>query len=304
MRTILLALALGLPIALFFAWVFELTPEGIKKEEDVDRSRPTTHETGRKLDFIIIGLLAVALAYFVVDKTTQSPDAGTVGSIAVLPFTTQQPEHRDAAQSWIERALAIAPEDPRLQLLLGEYLYTGYLDYDAALAALDKAQRGMPGSARVYLNRGAVLRRRGDIDNAIEAFDKAQLFDPRDVFTAAHHVFTFLYTGDVAGARRQGDRVRALPTATSVHIGFTKYVDLFLLGDTTSMADFLRSRSDVDLGPEDQLKVFVPFLERRYDDALIALREFPDPIMEQHNLWTHSFVRARAARSRGTRRGA
>ena len=58
-------LLLGFPLALFLAWAFELTPEGIKKEKDVDRSRSITHLTSRKLDFAIIGMLVFALAYFI-----------------------------------------------------------------------------------------------------------------------------------------------------------------------------------------------------------------------------------------------
>ena len=59
---------LGFPLALIFACAFELTPEGIKRAEEVTPAESITHLTGRKLDFIIIGLLAVAVAYFAVDK--------------------------------------------------------------------------------------------------------------------------------------------------------------------------------------------------------------------------------------------
>ena len=48
----------GFPFALFFAWAFELTPEGLKREHEVDRSDSVTHITRRKLDFAIIGMLA------------------------------------------------------------------------------------------------------------------------------------------------------------------------------------------------------------------------------------------------------
>jgi hypothetical protein len=51
----------GFPLALIFAWAFELTPEGIKREAEVDRTEPITHVTGRKLDLAIIGPLAVAV---------------------------------------------------------------------------------------------------------------------------------------------------------------------------------------------------------------------------------------------------
>ena len=59
---------LGFPLALILAWAFELTPEGIKRESAVDSDKSTTRTKGRKLDFAIIGLLAVAVVYFAVDK--------------------------------------------------------------------------------------------------------------------------------------------------------------------------------------------------------------------------------------------
>lgn len=95
-QAVLVLLALGLPLALFFAWAFEMTPEGIKKEKNVDRSVPPTHGTRRKLDVMIIAVLSVGLAYFAVDKflidTTQEPKQSLLpvvtakASIAVLPF--------------------------------------------------------------------------------------------------------------------------------------------------------------------------------------------------------------------------
>jgi hypothetical protein len=68
---------LGLPLILVFAWAFELTPEGIKLEKHVDREKSITAQTGRKLDFIIIVVMAVALIYMVADKFVASPEATT-----------------------------------------------------------------------------------------------------------------------------------------------------------------------------------------------------------------------------------
>ena len=67
-QAILLLLVIGFPVAIIFAWAFELTPEGLKKEKDVDRSESITHITGRKLDFIVIGVLVVAVGFLLVDK--------------------------------------------------------------------------------------------------------------------------------------------------------------------------------------------------------------------------------------------
>jgi TolB-like protein/Tfp pilus assembly protein PilF len=83
-------LILGFPVAIFLAWAYELTPEGLKREHEIDRSRSITHVTGRKLDFIIIGAMALALLYFVVthdwrgEQQTVAP--GEITSIVVLPL--------------------------------------------------------------------------------------------------------------------------------------------------------------------------------------------------------------------------
>jgi len=96
LRILVLFVILGFPLALIFAWAFELTPAGLKKEKDVVRSESITHITGRKLDFIIIGVLAVALVFFASthrwgSESANSLDmaktvAGGEQSIAVLPF--------------------------------------------------------------------------------------------------------------------------------------------------------------------------------------------------------------------------
>jgi TolB-like protein/lipoprotein NlpI len=64
MQVFMLAIGVGFPVALILAWAFEMTPEGIKRERDVDRAKSITRQTGRKLDFAIIGVLAIGLVYF------------------------------------------------------------------------------------------------------------------------------------------------------------------------------------------------------------------------------------------------
>ncbi|MEM7281945.1 MAG: hypothetical protein AAF438_09990 [Pseudomonadota bacterium] len=59
---------LGFPPAVIFAWVFELTPEGIKREREVEMNRSITTSTGRKLDIISITALVVGLAVFGLQK--------------------------------------------------------------------------------------------------------------------------------------------------------------------------------------------------------------------------------------------
>jgi TolB-like protein len=103
-KGILMLLAIGFPLALFLAWAFELTPEGIKRDGEVDSAQSIAHTTGRKLDRVIIGVLAVAVVYFVADKWLDS-DGQPVGdssivaierSIAVLPFSNRSAVLEDA----------------------------------------------------------------------------------------------------------------------------------------------------------------------------------------------------------------
>ena len=63
MQVFMLALAIGFPLAIFFAWAFEMTPEGVKRESEVDRSKSITPTTGRKMDRIIILFLAMAVVF-------------------------------------------------------------------------------------------------------------------------------------------------------------------------------------------------------------------------------------------------
>ena len=67
-KMLIVFLALGLPVALFLAWAFELTPEGVKRDRDVDRSQMPTAGAGRKHNAFIITILAIAVLFFALDK--------------------------------------------------------------------------------------------------------------------------------------------------------------------------------------------------------------------------------------------
>jgi hypothetical protein len=67
-KLLLAFLAIGLPIALLLAWAFELTPEGIKKESDVQRSSVATHRPDRRFNWIMVALVAIAVLIYAWDK--------------------------------------------------------------------------------------------------------------------------------------------------------------------------------------------------------------------------------------------
>ncbi len=95
-QTYVIVVVAGFVASLVLAWVFELTPEGVKLEKNVDRAESITPRTGRKLDFIFIALLVIALGVSVSLNVTGMRDAQVAPlaavdrlSIAVLPFTSR-----------------------------------------------------------------------------------------------------------------------------------------------------------------------------------------------------------------------
>ena len=92
MQTVMMVLAAGLPLAVIFAWAFEMTPEGIKKEKDVDRTQSITSTTGRKLDRMIIGILTVTVAYLLIDKLVlQDSTPAPTETVQSVPVETETP---------------------------------------------------------------------------------------------------------------------------------------------------------------------------------------------------------------------
>ncbi len=111
-RTIVVLLAIGFVPAVIFSWVFELTPQGLKREDDVAPEQSITPQTGRRMDRMIIVVLVLALGYFAFDKFALAPrrEAALVSSavpnesksvvpeksIAVLPFENLSEEKANA----------------------------------------------------------------------------------------------------------------------------------------------------------------------------------------------------------------
>jgi TolB-like protein len=101
---VVMLLILGFIPALIFAWVYEMTPEGLKREVDVDRTESQTPETGKKINTVIVVLLVIAIGGLIADRlmpeTTVVEDSVIADSaeapidnlsIAVLPFADLSP---------------------------------------------------------------------------------------------------------------------------------------------------------------------------------------------------------------------
>jgi len=111
MQMLIVGLIVGFPVALVFAWAFELTPQGVKRTESVTDGESITGETGRKLDVAILGVLVLVagLAIFQIFRPT--------APVSVTPGTAlTQPEQESAATEPVateqENSIAVLPFDP------------------------------------------------------------------------------------------------------------------------------------------------------------------------------------------------
>ena len=156
-------LLLGLPLALFFAWAFEMTPDGIKREKDVDRSQSVTQKTGRKLDRISIGVLVLAVGVLLTERFIPVDESAPVAvepadveivsssqSIAVLPFVNMSDDKDYFADGLSEELLNLLAKIPDLKVAgrTSSFAFKGRNDDFAAIGDALKVEHVLEGSVR------------------------------------------------------------------------------------------------------------------------------------------------------------
>ncbi len=104
-RIVVIVLAIGFPLVLVFSWLYELTPEGLQLERDVDRSRSVVHHTGKKLDRAIIVVLVLALGYFAFDKFVLDPQR----DIDITESARQEGRTEALVESYGDHSIAVFP---------------------------------------------------------------------------------------------------------------------------------------------------------------------------------------------------
>lgn len=124
LKTLLALFLVGFPFALFFAWAFEMTPEGLRKEKDVDRSQSITSQTGHKLDRSIIVVLILGLGYFAWDKFLNIP----VSSVESSQLVVANADDDTDSNLPTDNSIAVLPFDNRSSQQEDEFFTTGIHD--------------------------------------------------------------------------------------------------------------------------------------------------------------------------------
>jgi TolB-like protein/Flp pilus assembly protein TadD len=134
LQALMLVVGLGFVAALVIAWAYELTPDGIKKESEVDRSQSIVGTTGKKLDRIIIGFLVLAVAVLLIERS-MSPQKGSEpfseaeNVSAETSTASSAPSPQDAAASEVNNnSIAVLPFANRSKLDDDEFFTDGIHD--------------------------------------------------------------------------------------------------------------------------------------------------------------------------------
>jgi len=242
-------LILGFPLALFFAWAFELTPEGLKKDREVDRSESITHTTSRKLNFTIIGLLVLALGYFAYHRFTLSAEhevalseakkeavdtkagdsAKSDKSIVVLAFVnmSNDPDQEYFSDGISEELLNLLSKNPDLRVIsrTSAFYFKGKNATIADIASELDVTFVLEGSVRKAGNQvritAQLIEARTDTHLWSETYDR----ELKNIFAVQDEISTAIV---VALKDKLGLQIEAVPHA--IGMANTEAYDAFLRG--------------------------------------------------------------------------
>jgi len=207
MKFLLVVGALGFPFAIFFAWAFELTPDGIKKEVEIKPEESITAHTGQKLNYAIIVLLAFSLSYFVYESrfktapdeanvsitTTESDNAPAENStlyagtsIAVLPFVnmSSDPEQEYFSDGISEEILNVLAKIPNLQVTSrsSAFAFKGQQINISKVAETLGVKHVLEGSVRKSNNRVRITAQLIEADTDVHLWSETYDRELNDIF--------------------------------------------------------------------------------------------------------------------------
>jgi TolB-like protein len=208
MQVFMLAMAVGLPIVIIIAWAFEMTPEGIKLEKDVDRSASITRETGMHLNRGIIIILVMLVVFLLTDKfrentpepevteparTESAPDEAvqadiedTSKSIAVLPFVnmSSDPEQEYFADGISEELLNALAKVSGLKVAgrTSSFAFKGKNDDLNAIGKVLRVSHILEGSVRKSGTRIRITAQLIKVDDGYHMWSETYDRELNDIF--------------------------------------------------------------------------------------------------------------------------
>jgi TolB-like protein len=228
---------IGFPLALIFAWAFELTPEGIKLDKDVEQSESIRKFTGRRLDYAIIAILGVAVVYFAYDEFVfdaarkETADTGNISidsatqndnwasSIAVLPFVNMSadPDNEHFSDGLSEEILNLLAKIPELKVIgrTSSFSFKGKNEDLRTIGQILEVKTVLEGSVRKSGDRVRITAQLIDASDGShmwsESYDRTMtdIFDIQDDVASAIIDALELHVGIVPSRGRPTDNQEA-----------------------------------------------------------------------------------------------
>ena len=241
-KAIMLLVGIGWPIALFFAWAFEMTPDGVKRESEVDRSQSITSTTGHKLDRSIIVILVLALGYFAWDKfsvpsepatttttAAATPELAIEKSIAVLPFVNMSADEDNEyfSDGLSEELLNLLAKVDGLKVAARTSTFK-FKDSDADIAEIGKKLNVatiLEGSVRKSGNQARITAQLIKVDDGFHLWSETYDRDLDNIFEVQDEIARAIVDALKLPLLGQGETA----IAASQTANFEAY-DLYLLG--------------------------------------------------------------------------
>ena len=154
------------------------------------------------------------------------------------------PRRLALAEAAVERALLLRPNAGEAHLARATHLYSGYLNYDAALAELEVARKSLPNDCRVFELVGLIQNRRGKFEEALAELEHAMELDPRNVYRLEQVAASYWSLRRYSEARKVNDRELAIePNNVQLRM-FRANLDLDWKADTRAVHQVIESLRD------------------------------------------------------------
>ena len=258
---------LGFPVALVLSWALEITPDGVKLEKNVDRSESITSPTGQKINYIIIGVLVLALGFFIWERQTgRVPTIETASnddkvSIAVLPFVnmSSDPEQEFFSDGITEEILNVLARYDALKVTSRTSAFA-FKNKDISIPAIAEAlnvSHVVEGSVRRAGNQVRITAQLIDVSDDSHLWSETYDRELSDIFAIQSEI-----SAQVANSLSAS---LGLSTGASGATGQQEY-------DLDAYDGYLRAKRLINMRGTDRLDEAIGYLHK----AVMLEPEFPD----------------------------
>jgi TolB-like protein/Tfp pilus assembly protein PilF len=258
-RAVVILLAIGFVPALVFAWIFELTPQGIRRDADVPPQHSIAPQTARRLDRAIIVVLTLALGYFAVDKFVLAPrqsvpsphmsDEITSKSIAVLPFIDLSPAKdqeyfSDGMSEELLNALAKV-KDLKVAGRTSSFSFKGKNEDMRTIGAALGVANIVEGSVRKQGDKVRITAQLVQATNGFHLWSQTYDGDLKDVFELQERIARAI-TDELRVVLQGDQKTRLVPVATTSPEAYSLYLKATAIFNRRDGAHFDDAIADLE----------------------------------------------------------